>query len=127
MRATAESHGQVIERIENGDTIRRWWRDPQTAEAMVGRTVADSTTVNVLTFTASEAVKNHFSEGTASSLEETLAQGGVEAYTLTEYRPTTLDRLLAWLMNPVVQGIFVMISMVYGISACCQNSAAIVK
>ena len=47
MRATAESHGQVIERIENGDTIRRWWRDPQTAEAMVGRTVADSTTVNV--------------------------------------------------------------------------------
>lgn len=108
MRATAESHGQVIERIENGDTIRRWWRDPQTAEAMVGRTVADSTTVNVLTFTSSEAVKNHFSEGTAFSLEETLAQGGVEAYTLTEYRPTTLDRLLAWLMNPVVQGIFVM-------------------
>ena len=108
MRATAESHGQVIERIENGDTVRRWWRDPQTAEAMVGRTVADSTTVNVLTFTASEAVKNHFSEGTASSLEETLAQGGVETYTLTEYRPTTLDRLLAWLMNPVVQGIFVM-------------------
>lgn len=108
MRATAESHGQVIERIENGDTIRRWWRDPQTAEAMVGRTVADSTTVNVLTFTASEAVKNHFSEGTASSLEESLAQGGVETYTLTEYRPTTLDRLLAWLMNPVVQGIFVM-------------------
>lgn len=108
MRATAESHGQVIERIENGDTIRRWWRDPQTAEAMVGRTVADSTTVNVLSFTASEAVKNHFSEGTASSLEETLAQGGVETYTLTEYRPTTLDRLLAWLMNPVVQGIFVM-------------------
>lgn len=108
MRATAESHGQVIERIENGDTVRRWWRDPQTAEAMVGRTVADSTTVNVLTFTASEAVKNHFSEGTASSLEETLAHGGVEAYTLTEYRPTTLDRLLAWLMNPVVQGIFVM-------------------
>ena len=108
MRATAESHGQVIERIENGDTVRRWWRDPQTAEAMVGRTVADSTTVNVLTFTASEAVKNHFSEGTASSLKETLAQGGVETYTLTEYRPTTLDRLLAWLMNPVVQGIFVM-------------------
>ena len=108
MRATAESHGQVIERIENGDTVRRWWRDPQTAEAMVGRTVADSTTVNVLTITASEAVKNHFSEGTASSLEETLAQGGVETYTLTEYRPTTLDRLLAWLMNPVVQGIFVM-------------------
>lgn len=108
MRATAESHGQVIERIENGDTIRRWWRDPQTAEAMVGRTVADSTTVNVLTFTSSEAVKNHFSEGTASSLEKTLAQGGVETYTLTEYRPTTLDRLLAWLMNPVVQGIFVM-------------------
>lgn len=108
MRATAESHGKVIDRIENGDTIRRWWRDPQLAEAMVGRTVADSTTINVLTFTASEAVRNHFSEGTASSLDEALAQGDVTTYTLTEYRPTTLDRLLAWLMNPVVQGIFVM-------------------
>ena len=76
---------------------------------MFGRTVADRSTVNGLTFTSSVAVKNHFSEGTASSLEETLAQGGVETYTLTEYRPTTLDRLLAWLMNSVFQCIFFII------------------
>ena len=41
-------------------------------------------------------------------MDEVLAQGGVQQYTLHEYTPTRLDRLLGWLMNPVVQGIFVM-------------------
>lgn len=44
MRATAEAHGKVIERIDGDDTLWRWRRDPQVAEAMVGRTVGDSTT-----------------------------------------------------------------------------------
>ena len=108
MRATAEAHGKVIERIDGDDTLWRWRRDPQVAEAMVGRTVGDSTTAGVLAFTASEASEHHYSEGTASTVDEVLAQGGVQQYTLHEYTPTRLDRLLGWLMNPVVQGIFVM-------------------
>ena len=48
MRATAEAHGKVIERIDGDDTLWRWRRDPQVAEAMVGRTVGDSTTAGVL-------------------------------------------------------------------------------
>lgn len=108
MRATAEAHGKVIERIDGDDTLWRWRRDPQVAEAMVGRTVGDSTTAGVLAFTASEALEHHYSEGTASTVDEVLAQGGVQQYTLHEYTPTRLDRLLGWLMNPVVQGIFVM-------------------
>ena len=109
MRATAESHGKVIERIDGGDTVWRWHRDPFVAEAMVGRSAGDSTTLRVLTLTADEAVQRHFSEGSASSVAEVLQRAGVEDYTLYVYEPTTLDRVLGWLMNPVAQGIFIML------------------
>ena len=109
MRATAESHGKVIERIDGGDTVWRWHRDPLVAEAMVGRSAGDSTTLRVLTLTADEAVQRHFSEGSASSVAEVLQRAGVEDYTLYVYEPTTLDRVLGWLMNPVAQGIFIML------------------
>ena len=45
MRATAEAHGKVIDRIEGTDTVWRWHRDPQIAEAMVGVTSGDSTDI----------------------------------------------------------------------------------
>lgn len=38
-----------------------------------------------------------------------VAAAGVEDYTLYVYEPTTLDRVLGWLMNPVAQGIFIML------------------
>ncbi|MFQ8805010.1 MAG: NfeD family protein [Alistipes indistinctus] len=87
MRATAEAHGKVIERIDGDDTSGAGGADPQVAEAMVGRTVGDSTTAGVLAFTASEALEHHYSEGTASTVDEVLAQGGVQQYTLHEYTP----------------------------------------
>ena len=98
-----------IERIDGGDTVWRWHRDPLVAEAMVGRSAGDSTTLRVLTLTADEAVQRHFSEGSASSVAEVLQRAGVEDYTLYVYEPTTLDRVLGWLMNPVAQGIFIML------------------
>lgn len=76
---------------------------------MVGRSAGDSTTLRVLTLTADEAVQRHFSEGSASSVAEVLQRAGVEDYTLYVYEPTTLDRVLGWLMNPVAQGIFIML------------------
>ena len=109
MRATAEAHGKVIDRIEGTDTLWRWHRDPQIAEAMVGITLGDSTTLNVLTLTAEEAIAKHFAEGKASSLEEVLSAAGVEDYDLIRYEPTLLDRILGWLMNPFAQGVFVML------------------
>ncbi len=108
MRSTAEAHGKVIVRIDGNDTLWRWRRDPKIAEAMVGKTVGDSTTSEVLAFTASEALEHHYSEGTAPSIDEVLSQGGIQHYKLLEYTSSRLDRLLDWLMNPVVQGIFVM-------------------
>lgn len=108
MRSTAEAHGKHIERIENGDTLWRWNRDPAVAEAMVGRTAGDSTTVQVLTLTADEALERGYAEGKASSVEEVLARAGVQDYTLYEYRPTGLDRLMGWMMHPAVQGVFIL-------------------
>ena len=108
MRSTAEAHGKRIVRIEQGDTRWQWYRDPAIAEAMVGRTHGDSTTVQVLTLTADEALRVGFAEGKASSLEEVLTSGGIESYTLEEYRPSGLDRLLGWMMHPGVQGIFIL-------------------
>lgn len=107
MRATAEAHGKVIDRIEGRDTLWRWHRDPVVAEAMVGvATAGDS--VRVLTLTADEAIARRYSEGKASTVEAVLREAGLTQYTLTEYRPTGMDRLLGFLMNPVVQGIFIM-------------------
>ena len=42
-------------------------------------------------------------------MAEVLQRAGVEDYTLYVYEPTTLDRVLGWLMNPVAQGIFIML------------------
>ena len=108
MRSTAESHGKRIDRIEGSDTLWRWHRDPQIAEAMVGVTAGDSTTVRVLTLTTDEALTQGYAEGKASNLHEALTQGGVTDYTLYEYKPTGLDRLLGWMMHPGVQGIFIL-------------------
>ena len=108
MRSTAEAHGKRIERIENGDTLWRWHRDPALAEAMVGHTAGDSTTVQVLTLTADEALEAGFAEGKASSIYEVLTVGGIPSYTLEEYRPSGLDRLMGWMMHPGVQGIFIL-------------------
>ena len=76
---------------------------------MVGTTAGDSTTVGVLTLTADEALARHYSEGKAVSVAEVLSNAGVVDYTLHEYNPTTLDRVLGWLMNPFAQGIFIML------------------
>lgn len=108
MRATAESHG----RITAGDSTSRWRRDPLIAEAMVDHRVTvpgliDST--RVLTFTPDEAIKWGYAEGKAGSITEMLAAVGVSEYTITEYRPTWLDRLIGFFTNPAVQAVLITI------------------
>ncbi len=111
MRATAESHGKDTI-ISGNDTIVRWHRDPHIAEAMVDPSIVveglvDST--KVLTFTAEEALKWHFCEGLASSIPEVLERAGIKEYELKNYKPTAIDNIIGFLLNPVVQGILIMI------------------
>lgn len=111
MRSTAESHGKDTV-ITGNDTLIRWHRDPRIAEAMVDpRVVAEGIddSTKVLTFTAEEAVANHYCEGLASSIPEVLALAGISNYELNEYKPSALDRLIGFLLSPIVQSILIIV------------------
>jgi len=96
MRSTAEARG----------------RDPEIAEAMVGLHVSIENvtdTGQVLTFTAAEAIANGFSEGKAENIDDLLVQTGIENYEITELVLTTMDRIIGFLIHPVVSGILIMV------------------
>lgn len=102
MRATAESHGKKTV-MENGTEKEVWRRDPQTAQAMVSR---DS----VLSFTPSEAMQNHYCEGMAENVEEVIAQiTPGKKYVLIDQHISVLDKIIYFLLNPYLQGIFLML------------------
>ena len=88
MRSTAEATG----------------RDPHIAESMTD-------TANVLTLTPSEAMKVGFCEGVAESYQEVaeMLSGGAE-YIVKDMADdmTWLDRLIQFLLHPLLQSIFMM-------------------
>jgi membrane-bound serine protease (ClpP class) len=95
MRSTAEKNG----------------RDPLIAEAMVDpRTyipgINDSG--KVLTFTASEALKNNYCEAITENIDGVLQHAGISNYELIEYKPSTLDKLINFLISPAVSGILIL-------------------
>lgn len=110
MRATAESHGKKPV-VENGDTIYKWRRDPVIAEAMVDPSVYIKGIIDtgkVLTFTPSEALRYGFSEGTAESVSEVLQKVGMENAIIVEYKPTFIEKIIGFLIHPVVSGLLIM-------------------
>ncbi|MGM9804002.1 MAG: nodulation protein NfeD [Muribaculaceae bacterium] len=114
MRSTAQSHGKVKEMGEDSVVVTRWFRNPLVAEAMVDpRTavpeVGDDST-RVVTFTASEAVKYHFSEGIEQSVEGVIENRlGYEHYEVITYEPSFIDRLVGFFGSGAVQAILIMI------------------
>ena len=110
MRATAEAHGKDT-LIRGGDTTLVWHRDPAIAEAMVDpglfvEGVVD--TGKVLTFTAAEALQNGYCEGIVNSVEEAIDLSGIKTYELRAYRPTAIDKIIGFLINPVISGLLIM-------------------
>jgi len=111
MRATAEAHGKDTI-ITGSDTTYVWHRDPAIAEAMVDPRLyveGVSDTGQVLTFTTSEAIEHGFSEGSAESLEEVIGKLGIKEYELKSYTPSGLDKIIGFLINPMVSGVLIMI------------------
>ena len=112
MRATAESHGKDTI-IQGVDTTYRWKRDPLIAEAMVDNRIVIPNLIDssrTLTLTAEEAIRWGYCEGIAESVDEVITQYlGFEDYRLTTFRPSWLDDLLGFLMNPVFQSILILI------------------
>jgi membrane-bound serine protease (ClpP class) len=96
MRATAEATG----------------RDPDIAQAMVDPRIRIEGIIDsgsVLTFTASEALKFGFCEGIAESPEEVLALAGITDYEIIKQELRALDKIIGFLINPVVSGILIMV------------------
>ncbi len=111
MRATAEAHGKDTV-ITGNDTTYVWHRDPAIAEAMVDPRLyveGVSDTGQVLTFTASEAIEHGFCEGTVESIPEVIERLGIEEYELKTYNPTGMDKVIGFLINPLVSGVLIMI------------------
>ncbi|MGQ7871241.1 NfeD family protein [Sunxiuqinia sp. sy24] len=110
MRATAEAHGgDTI--ISGQDTTFRWFRDPQIAEAMVDDRVyipGIIDTGKVLTFTPNEAMKHGYCQGIADNVPQVLEMIGVTDYELVEYQPTFMEKIIGFLVNPMVSGLLIM-------------------
>ena len=110
MRATAEAHGKDTI-ISGNDTIIQWRRDPRIAEAMVDERVyieGISDSGKVLTFTPSEAIENGYCQGIAENIPEVLQQVGIENYEIVEYQPTFLERIIGFLVSPMISGLLIM-------------------
>jgi membrane-bound serine protease (ClpP class) len=111
MRATAESHGKDTV-ITGNDTVYIWKRDPRIAEAMVDPSIYIEGIVDtgkVLTFTAEEAIAFGYCEGLADNLTDLLQIAGIEDYEIVEFTPTTIDKIISFLLNPLIHGFLIMI------------------
>lgn len=96
MRSTAEAKG----------------RDPKIAEGMVDPRIkipGVSDSGQVITFTTSEAIKFGFAEGQAESLQDVLKAAGITEYKIIKHELTFTDRIIRFLISPVVSGILIMI------------------
>ena len=111
MRATAEAHGKKPV-VKDGDTTMVWHRNPEIAQAMVDPSIIIKGIVDtgqVLTLTALEAIKYGFCEGEATSVAEVISKAGIEEYTIRELKLTSVDRIIIFLINPVVSGLIIML------------------
>ncbi len=111
MRATAEAHGKDT-LVSGNDTTYMWHRNPAIAEAMVDPKLyveGISDTGQVLTFTASEAIEFGYCEGTAESLKEVISKLGIKEYELKSYTPSGMDKVIGFLINPLLSGVLIMI------------------
>jgi membrane-bound serine protease (ClpP class) len=92
MRSTAESNG----------------RDPEIAEAMVqggGAVPGVIDSGKILTFTTKEAIKNGYCEGEAADVAAMLKLAGIQNATITNYTPSGMDKVMGFLLNPVLRGL----------------------
>jgi len=96
MRSTAEANG----------------RDPNIAQAMVDPRIKIDGVIDsgfVLTFTASEALKFGFCEGIAENTKEVLSLAGIQDYEIIEQEIKPMDKIINFLISPVVSGILIMV------------------
>jgi len=96
MRATAEAKG----------------RDPKVAEAFVDPDI-DLPDIKpagkILTLTSAEAVNIRLAEAEVATVADVLAAEGVSDPNITVHQVTAIDRIIAFLINPAVSGILILL------------------
>jgi len=111
MRATAEAHGK--DTIVTGkDTVYRWRRDPQIAQAMVDPSVVVkdvSDSGKVLTLTTEEAIRLRYCEGKAEKIEDILVANNITDYKIERYLLSALEKVIQFLLNPYLQSLLIML------------------
>ncbi len=99
MRSTAEAQG----------------RDPKIAEAMVDDRISIPGVIDsgyTLTFTTTEAIENGFCEGQVESIKEIIEERlGLDNYEIVEYKEDLMDKVIAFLLNPAVSGVLMLMIM----------------
>lgn len=116
MRSTAEAQGKVTVAVGN-DTLTKWRRDPKIAESMVDPDIYIKGIIDsgkVLTMTPTEAIKYGYCEGVRKDVREVIEKAGFKNYEIREYRKSGLDKIIGFLVNPLVSGILIM-AMIGGI------------
>ena len=111
MRATAEAHGKDTI-ITGNDTILKWHRDPKIAEAMVDPSLYIEGIIDtgkVLTLTTEEAIRYGFCEGEAENIKEVMEKAGIDNYEIKEYKLAASDKIIGFLLNPIVSGLLIML------------------
>lgn len=111
MRSTAEAHGKDTI-VAGNDTLYKWRRDPKIAEGMVDPRVyieGITDTGKVITFTPGEAMRYGYCEGMAENIPEVLKKVSVKDYTIVEYVPSSIERIIGWLVHPMISGLLIMI------------------
>lgn len=96
MRATAEENG----------------RDPRIAEGMVDEDIeieGVKKAGEVITFSTSEALEHGFCEARVESIEEILKRNEVTAYTLHRFELNTPERIISFVLNPVISSILILV------------------
>ena len=87
-------------------------RDPEIAQAMVDPRIYIEGIIDtgqVLTFTTSEAIKYGFCEGEAKNIEEVISYLDFENYEIIELKLTAIDKIIAFLINPILSGLLIML------------------
>lgn len=121
--AAAPDKYQAYMRAKMRSIAEAQGRNPDIAEAMVDQDLEVEGVVEAgktLVFTPSEAIANGFCEGIAENWKDALAQAGIEAYRVRVFEPSSVDRMVQFLVNPAVSGILILV-IFFGIYAELQS------
>jgi membrane-bound serine protease (ClpP class) len=87
-------------------------RDPKIAEAMVDESLeipGISKEGEVLTFTTSEAITNHYCEAQVNDIIEIVQRQNYSDYQIYRYQKNSVEEVIAFFLNPYLSGILILI------------------